>query len=146
MQEFIDDEKITWPILFPQEKKDQFWNNPLAVYYGVNGIPCVILIDQKGKVVSLNARGPELGKKLEELLGKVGRKRGQGRREENRRERPRSSSAGDHEDAKTRGIVCSAASCLRDFVALHFLFAAFRYAAVALGVRAKGEKTSPAGR
>jgi thiol-disulfide isomerase/thioredoxin len=71
LKKFIADEKITWPILFPQEKKDQFWNNPLAVYYGVNGIPCVILTNQKGEVVSLNARGPELGKKLEELLGKV---------------------------------------------------------------------------
>ena len=71
LKKFIEDEKITWPILFPQEKKDQFWNNPLAVYYGVNGIPCVILMNQKGDVVSLNARGPVLGKKLEELLGKV---------------------------------------------------------------------------
>jgi thiol-disulfide isomerase/thioredoxin len=71
LKKFIKDENITWPILFPQEKKDQFWNNPLAVYYGVNGIPCVILMNQKGDVVSLNARGPELGKKLEELLGKA---------------------------------------------------------------------------
>jgi thiol-disulfide isomerase/thioredoxin len=71
LKKFIETENITWPILFPQEKKDQFWNNPLAVYYGVNGIPCVILMNQKGEVVSLNARGPELGKKLEELLGKV---------------------------------------------------------------------------
>jgi thiol-disulfide isomerase/thioredoxin len=71
LKKYIDDEKIPWLILFPQEKKDQFWNNPLAVYYGVNGIPCVILMNQKGDVVSLNARGPELGKKLEELLGKV---------------------------------------------------------------------------
>jgi thiol-disulfide isomerase/thioredoxin len=71
LKKFIEKENITWPILFPQEKKDQFWNNPLAVYYGVNGIPCVILMNQKGEVVSLNARGPVLGKKLEELLGKV---------------------------------------------------------------------------
>jgi len=71
LKKFIEDEKIAWPILFPQEKKDQFWNNPLAVYYGVSGIPCVILMNQNGEVVSLNARGPELGRKLEELLGKV---------------------------------------------------------------------------
>jgi thiol-disulfide isomerase/thioredoxin len=71
LKKFIEKENITWPILFPQDKKDQFWNNPLAVYYGVNGIPCVILMDQKGEVVTLNARGPALGKKLEALLGKV---------------------------------------------------------------------------
>ena len=32
-------------------------------------IPTVILVDKKGKVVSMNARGPELGRQLEELLG-----------------------------------------------------------------------------
>ncbi len=75
LKKFIEDEKIPWLILFPQEKKDQSWNNPLAVYYGVNGIPCLILTNQKGEVVSLNVRGPELGKKLEELLGKVEEKK-----------------------------------------------------------------------
>ncbi len=69
--EFIAKEKLPWPILFPQDEKDQYWNNPLAVYYGVESIPNVILTNQKGEVVSLEARGPELGKKLEELLGKV---------------------------------------------------------------------------
>jgi thiol-disulfide isomerase/thioredoxin len=71
LKKFIEKEEITWPILFPKDKKDQFWNNPLAVHYGVSGIPCVILMNQKGEVVSLNARGPALGEKLEELLGKV---------------------------------------------------------------------------
>jgi thiol-disulfide isomerase/thioredoxin len=74
LEKFIDKEKITWPILFPQEEKDQFWNNPMAVYYGVNGIPCAILTNQKGEVVSLNARGPALTDKLEDLLGKADEK------------------------------------------------------------------------
>jgi thiol-disulfide isomerase/thioredoxin len=78
LKKFLEEKKITWPILFPQDKKEQFWNNPLAVYYGVNGIPCVILMNQKGEVVSLNARGPALGKKLEELLGKVEDKESKG--------------------------------------------------------------------
>ncbi len=69
LDRFIADEKIAWPILFPTEKKDQFWNNPMAVYYGVNAIPCAILTNQEGKVVSLNARGPALTDKLAELLG-----------------------------------------------------------------------------
>ena len=71
LQKFIADQKIAWPILFPQDTKDQFWNHPLAVYYGVNAIPCVILTNQKGEVVSLNARGEVLGDKLAELLGGV---------------------------------------------------------------------------
>jgi thiol-disulfide isomerase/thioredoxin len=69
LNQFIADEKIAWPILFPTDTKDQFWNNPMAVYYGVNAIPCAILTNQEGKVVSLNARGPALTDKLAELLG-----------------------------------------------------------------------------
>jgi hypothetical protein len=34
-------------------------------------IPTVILVDQKGTVVSMSARGKELGKQLEKLLGPV---------------------------------------------------------------------------
>ncbi len=74
LNDFIAKEKITWPILFQPRENDQSWNNPLAVYYGVNAIPCVILTNQKGDVVSLNARGPELTNKLEELLGKADEK------------------------------------------------------------------------
>jgi hypothetical protein len=33
------------------------------------GIPTVILVDQEGKVVSTRARGPELSRQLEKLLG-----------------------------------------------------------------------------
>ncbi|GEM_PF-2498529 len=45
------------------------WDHPLAVQYGVTSIPTVLLVDQAGKVVSLNARGPELGRLLEKLIG-----------------------------------------------------------------------------
>jgi thiol-disulfide isomerase/thioredoxin len=71
LQKFLETEKIAWPILFPKEKKDQYWNNPMAVYYGVNAIPCAILTNQKGEVISLQAHGDELSRRLEQLLGKV---------------------------------------------------------------------------
>jgi thiol-disulfide isomerase/thioredoxin len=71
LQKFLEAEKIAWPILFPKEKKDQYWNNPMAVYYGVNAIPCAILTNQKGEVISLQAHGDELSRRLEQLLGKV---------------------------------------------------------------------------
>ena len=38
--------------------------------YGVTGIPMAVLVGKDGKVITLNARGPALGKHLEELLGK----------------------------------------------------------------------------
>ena len=45
--------------------------HPMAARYGISAIPTVILVDQQGKVVSLEARGAELGRLLEELLGPV---------------------------------------------------------------------------
>ncbi len=43
----------------------------MAVHYGIKGIPAAILVDQQGKVITLNARGPMLREHLEQLLGKV---------------------------------------------------------------------------
>lgn len=69
LTEFLDKEKIPWPILFGSEKTGQGFEHPLATYYGVTAIPTVILTNQKGEVVSLHARGKELTEKLAELLG-----------------------------------------------------------------------------
>jgi len=71
VQEFVDNRKIPWAILYSDDPRANGWNHPTAVYYGIAGIPTVILVNQQGKVVSLNARGPELGKQLEKLLGKA---------------------------------------------------------------------------
>ena len=43
----------------------------MAVYFGVREIPAVILINQAGKVVSLDAHGKKLGKELRKLLGPI---------------------------------------------------------------------------
>jgi thiol-disulfide isomerase/thioredoxin/type III secretion system FlhB-like substrate exporter len=65
LEKFLEKEKNPWLTLH-----DGGWDdNPTAGYYGVMGIPTVILVDKEGKVVSTNARGPELSKLLEGLLG-----------------------------------------------------------------------------
>jgi thiol-disulfide isomerase/thioredoxin len=66
---FIKEREIPWPILFSEKEGTQGWNTPMAVYYGIAAIPAAILVDQEGKVVSLNARGEELGQQLAKLLG-----------------------------------------------------------------------------
>jgi thiol-disulfide isomerase/thioredoxin len=66
LESFLEEEGTKWAQLF---EDDAGWKHPVAVHYGISGIPTVILVDQQGKVVSLNARGPELGKQLEKLLG-----------------------------------------------------------------------------
>jgi thiol-disulfide isomerase/thioredoxin len=63
LTKFLDKEKLPWVSLYDQTK-----GNGLADYYGVNFIPLPILIDQEGRVVSMNARGPELGRLLEKYL------------------------------------------------------------------------------
>ncbi len=69
LKQFIADQQIAWPTLIDSEVANQGWNNPIAQQYGISAIPACILINQEGKVVSLNARGAELGRLLEELLG-----------------------------------------------------------------------------
>ncbi len=65
LEKFLETEQNPWITLY-----DGPWNdNAVATYYGVMGIPTVILVDKEGKVVSTHARGPELGKQLAALLG-----------------------------------------------------------------------------
>jgi thiol-disulfide isomerase/thioredoxin len=45
---------------------------PVAMRYGVTGIPRVMLIGPDGKVVSTSARGEKLGMYLAQLLGREG--------------------------------------------------------------------------
>ena len=66
---FLDKEKLPWKTLFSDKPGETGWQNPMAARYGISGIPTVILIDREGKVISLQARGDELGKLLAEQFG-----------------------------------------------------------------------------
>ena len=65
----VDQEQLTWVNLMSQNEDERGWNHPLAVHYGISGIPTAILVDKEGKVVSMTARGQELNRLLELLLG-----------------------------------------------------------------------------
>ena len=69
LQSFVKAQDVPWVNIFPEKEEERGWEHPLANHYGITGIPATILVDQEGKVVSLSARGPELGALLEELLG-----------------------------------------------------------------------------
>lgn len=69
VETFVADRGIPWKNLFGDAPDTRGFNHPMAVHYGISGIPTAILVDQEGKVVTLRARGPELGKQLEKLLG-----------------------------------------------------------------------------
>lgn len=70
LEKFVKEKQIPWTNLFEVDDPDnQGWDHPLATHYGVMSIPTVILVNRDGKVVSLNARGRELGVLLAKLLG-----------------------------------------------------------------------------
>jgi peroxiredoxin len=62
----IEDDKLTWP----QVSNLQFWNEPIALQYGVRAIPAAFLIDENGVIVATNLRGDALEAKVKELLEK----------------------------------------------------------------------------
>lgn len=47
----------------------RFWNDPIAKKYNIRAIPANFLLDQDGVIVDKDLRGPNLEKKIEELLG-----------------------------------------------------------------------------
>jgi len=71
LEKFVNEQKLPWPILFEESKGDG-WQHPLATYYGISGIPTVILIGRDGNVITLNARGEKLGEQLDAIFKKAG--------------------------------------------------------------------------
>lgn len=67
--DFFKRREIPWSCIFEKGARHQ----PLADYYGVSAIPLAILVDRQGRVISTDARGPELERLLEEHLGAAGK-------------------------------------------------------------------------
>ena len=65
----VESDGISWVSLMSQNESERSWDHPLAVHYGISGIPMAILVDREGKVVSLNAIGAELNQLLAQMLG-----------------------------------------------------------------------------
>ena len=63
LSKFVHKEKMLWP----QHFDGQGWKNEYAVKYGIQGIPAMWLIDKKGNLVDMKARGG-LDGKVEKLL------------------------------------------------------------------------------
>jgi thiol-disulfide isomerase/thioredoxin len=71
LQEFVAAKKLPWPILF-EKSGGAGWRHPLATKYGISGIPQLILIGRDGNVITLNARGDALAKRLADLFPDAG--------------------------------------------------------------------------
>ena len=62
---FVHKHDVPWVTLFQDGSRG---DHPVATYYGVITIPTAILVDRQGKVVSLDARGDELTRRLAQLF------------------------------------------------------------------------------
>ena len=71
LEKFVTEQKLPWPILFEEPKGDG-WQHPLATFYGISGIPTVVLIGRDGNVITLDARGEKLGERLDAIFKKAG--------------------------------------------------------------------------
>ena len=60
----IADDQLTWNHVSDLK----YWQNEVAVKYGVQAIPFTLLLDKEGKIIAKNLRGEELAKKLAQLL------------------------------------------------------------------------------
>jgi thiol-disulfide isomerase/thioredoxin len=60
----LKNKEVKWP----QHFDGKGWEGPLAKRFGITGIPAMWLLDKKGVVKEMNARGEDLGKKIEKLL------------------------------------------------------------------------------
>ena len=70
-EEYVTQSNIPWPSLFDDASDQTGWQHPMAVKYGITGIPTAILVDQQGHVVNMQARGERLSAALQQLLGET---------------------------------------------------------------------------
>ena len=61
----IADDQLAWSHVSDLK----YWENAVAVQYGIRAIPQNLLLDPQGKIIARNLRGEALKKKLEEIFG-----------------------------------------------------------------------------
>lgn len=73
LEDFVAENKHPWTVVLDNTEA-RGTDKSMATYYGIIGIPQVILVGRNGNVISLNVRGPQLGQELEKLLGPAEKK------------------------------------------------------------------------
>jgi hypothetical protein len=66
LTEYLDQEKIEWVNLLPEEKEGQL-TYPMADKYAIQGIPTTFVIGRDGKIAMVN-HGDDLAATIEKLL------------------------------------------------------------------------------
>jgi len=68
LEDYLQEHPHPWTVVLDASEAAGT-DQSLATYYGIIGIPQTVLVGRNGKVVTLQARGPQLGQELEKLLG-----------------------------------------------------------------------------
>jgi thiol-disulfide isomerase/thioredoxin len=79
LEEYLHEHPHPWTVLLDASEAAGT-DNSLATYYGIIGIPQTVLVGRDGKVIALGVRGPQLGERLEKLLGPAKEKDAGGKR------------------------------------------------------------------
>ena len=66
LEDFTKLKHMTWPQYFD----GLYWQNKLAVKYGVNSIPATYLLDGEGNIIAKNLRGEDLEAAVAKALAK----------------------------------------------------------------------------
>ena len=63
----IHKDELTWT----QVSDLKYWDNEVAVLYGIKAIPANLLLDPQGRIIAKDLRGEDLEKKLSEVIAKT---------------------------------------------------------------------------
>ena len=67
-KKILTDFAATTEMPWPQYYDGKHWKNDISTRFGIASIPAMFLIDQEGKIVSTDARGPKLEAEVKRLL------------------------------------------------------------------------------
>lgn len=67
VEAFVEKTGLTWPQIFSPNRVQRGWNSPLALYYGINNLPTIWLVDPNGIVAETAIDADNLEAKLREV-------------------------------------------------------------------------------
>lgn len=68
VQTFLETNGLNWPTIFQAEADKRGWNNPVAVYYGIQAVPLYWVVSSKGNVVETSNTIQQIEPLLRKLM------------------------------------------------------------------------------
>lgn len=68
LDQFLEETRWGWPVIFEISPDKRGWNAPLASYYGIQQLPSYWLVDPQGRVVTTRLTHEQIEPRLREVL------------------------------------------------------------------------------